>query len=234
MLCPFLIESPRWLAERDALRAGASPSRAVFFCKANLKPILLAISVAFFNQLSGINAVMYFMKRIYMMAGFSDQTALSLVALTGVFNAIGTIIGMNLIDRLGRKTLLIIGGIGYVVSLLACTIAFHAGAGVVATAGVILFIISHAVGQGAVIWVIMAEIFPTAVRAQGQSLGAFTHWVLSAFITLVFPIAAAKFLPEVIFGFFLVMMVLHLLWAIFLVPETKGRQLEEMSNIWKR
>lgn len=233
-LCPFLVESPRWLAERDSLRSGVAPQRTVFFCRAHLKPILLAVSVAFFNQLSGINAVMYFMKRIYMMAGFTDQTALSLVALTGVFNAVGTLIGMNLIDRLGRKTLLIIGGTGYVLSLLACTLAFHAGAGIVATAGVIVFILSHAVGQGAVIWVIMAEIFPTAVRAQGQSLGAFTHWSLSALITLVFPIAAARFAPEVIFGFFLVMMVLHLLWAIFLVPETKGRQLEDMEGLWKK
>ena len=233
-LCPFLVESPRWLAEKASGRTVRRAGGPRLWNKAYLRPILLAIAVAFFNQMSGINAVMYFMKRIYMMAGFTDQVALRLVAMTGVMNAVGTFVGMQLIDRLGRKTLLILGGSGYVLSLFACAVAFHAGIGSLATACVILFILSHALGQGTVIWVIIAEVFPTALRGQGQALGAFTHWTFSALITLFFPIAAAAFAPELIFGFFGVMMVLHLLWAILIVPETKGRQLEDMEAVWKK
>ena len=230
ILCPFLVESPRWKEEKGGqlVREQAVPL-TLFFCKASLRPILIAVAVAFFNQMSGINAILWFMKRIYMMAGFTDSVALSLVALTGVMNAVGTVIGMSLIDRIGRKTLLVIGGTGYVVALFSCVFAFHAGIGWLATACVILFILSHAIGQGTVIWVLIAEVFPTATRAQGQAVGAFTHWIMSAIITLVFPIAAARFAPEAIFGFFGVMMVLHLLWAIFVVPETKGRPLEEIK-----
>jgi len=233
-LCPFLIESPRWLAEKASGHAKEIAPKVKFWCKANYQPILIAIAVAFFNQLSGINAIMYFMKRIYMMAGFTDVIALKLVAMTGIMNAMGTFLGMMLIDKLGRKTLLILGGSGYVIALLACTVAFHLGLGAIATACVILFIISHAFGQGTVIWVLIAEVFPTAVRGQGQALGAFTHWIFSALITLFFPIAAAAFAPEKIFTFFCVMMVLHLLWAIFVVPETKGKQLEEMRDVFKK
>lgn len=232
ILCPFLVESPRWLAEKAAGRTGkitVKDDAPKFWCRANLKPILLAFAVAFFNQLSGINAVNYFMKRIYMMAGFTDQAALSLVAMTGVINAISTMLGMWLIDRVGRRTLLIAGGTGYVLSLFACAIAFATGHGTIAAICVILFIFSHAFGQGTVIWVLVAEVFPTAIRAQGQSLGAFTHWFCSAMITLIFPIAAAKCTPSSIFFFFGAFMVAHLLWAIFIVPETKGKKLEDIK-----
>ena len=234
VLSLFLTETPRWLAERGELKNKKSVPLSQIFCKANARPIFLAIAVAFFNQMSGVNAILWFMKRIYMMAGFTDDIALKLVALTGVMNAVGTIIGMSLIDKFGRKTLLIIGGIGYLISLFTCMFAFHAGQGVLATVCVILFILSHAIGQGTVIWVLIAEVFPTAFRAQGQSIGAFTHWFMSAVITLVFPIAVAAFAPEVLFGFFGVMMILHLLWAIFLVPETKGRTLEEINEDMKK
>lgn len=228
-LCPFIIESPRWLEMKAAgtLALQQKAPRPKLFQKAFLRPLMLAFLVAFFNQLSGINAINYFMKRIYMMAGMTDSAALSLAALTQVFNAIATFAGMLLIDRLGRKTLLIIGGSGYVVSLACCAVAFSMGLGSLATACVILFIISHAVGQGTVIWVLIAEVFPTSVRAQGQSFGSFTHWALAAIITFVFPIAAAKFAPAKIFAFFAIFMVLHLLWAIFIVPETKGKELED-------
>lgn len=229
-LCPFLTESPRWLALKAAgANLADTAAKPKFWCRAYLKPILLAIAVAFFNQLSGTNAIQYFMKRIYMLAGLSDQAALSLVAMTQVINAVATFTGMALIDRIGRKTLLIIGGTGYVISLFTCAIAFLTGHGVLAMICVILFIFSHAVGQGTVIWVLIAEVFPTAVRAQGQALGAFTHWFCCALITLIFPIAVAKFEPHAIFFFFGAMMVLHLLWAIFIVPETKGKKLEDIK-----
>jgi len=228
-LCPFIIESPRWLEMKasGALSSKQKAPRKKLFQKAYLMPLMVAFLVAFFNQLSGINAVNYFMKRIYMMAGMTDNAALSLAAMTQVFNAVATFAGMALIDKLGRKALLIIGGSGYVLSLTCCALAFHYGAGMLATICVIVFIISHAIGQGTVIWVIIAEIFPTSVRAQGQSFGSFTHWAFAAIITFVFPIAAAKFAPAKIFGFFAIFMVLHLLWAIFIVPETKGKELED-------
>ena len=231
-LCPFLVESPRWIEECKAGKAGRNvikENSPRFWCKENCRPILLAIAVAFFNQLSGVNAIIYFMKRIYMMAGFTDQVALTLVAMTGVMNALGTMLGMWLIDKVGRKSLLIIGGTGYVISLFSCAIAFATGHGVLAAVCVVLFLFSHTVGQGTVIWVIIAEVFPTHIRAQGQSLGGFTHWTCSALITLIFPIAAAKFAPAPIFVFFGAFMILHLLWAIFIVPETKGKQLEEIK-----
>jgi len=228
-LVPFLSESERWLEERTQCFVGSVGTEVSgFWSRANLKPILLAFAVAFFNQLSGINAVLYFAKRVFMMAGAGDSTALAVVAAMGVVNAVSTFVGVMLIDRLGRRTLLIIGGVGYVVSLFACAAAFLLDAGVLAAAMVFVFVISHMVGQGTVIWVLIAEVFPTRFRARGQSLGSFTHWFFAALVTFFFPMMAARLAPAVIFGFFGLMMVVHLLWAIFVVPETKGRQLEEI------
>ena len=235
LLCPFLVESPRWIEMRTA-RPESAPYHCstsdlqptIFFCGANLKPILLAFLVAFFNQLSGINAVLYFARRVFVMAGAEEQTALAIVAGMGVVNALSTLAGVLLIDRLGRKTLLAIGGIGYVVSLFACSAAFLLDQGVLAAAMVSLFVISHMVGQGTVIWVLIAEVFPTRFRAQGQSLGSFTHWFFAALVTFFFPMMAANLAPWLIFGFFGVMMILHLVWVFTMVPETKGRSLEEI------
>lgn len=230
VLCFFIIESPRWLAEKDILKTKENKPSVPFWTSANRKPILIAITVALFNQLSGINAVLYYMPRIYEMAGFTSDTALTLSAMANVFMTIGTVIGMVLIDRIGRKGLLIAGGSGYVLSLFALALSFHFGQGWAATICLILFLLAHAIGQGTVIWVLIAEIFPTAVRGQGQSVGSFTHWTMSAIITLVFPIAVERTIPEVIFGVFGVFMILHLLWAIFIVPETKGKSLEDLSG----
>ena len=231
LLCPFLVESPRWLAMRSGSRAGAlenAPAAQCFFSRANMRPILLAFAIAMFNQLSGINAVLYFARRIFEMAGFSSSGALAVAAgLTAVIGA-GTFVGLALIDRLGRRTLLVIGGTGYVVSLLSCSAAFLFGMGPVAAACIFLFIVSHAVGQGTVIWVFIAEIFPQEFRATGQSLGCFTHWFFAAVLTFVFPAMAARLSPAAIFATFGAFMVLHLLWALFLVPETKGRRLEDI------
>lgn len=228
VLCFFIIESPRWLSVRDS-NAMSQGNKVPFWVKSNRRPIFIAIAIALFNQLSGINAILYYMPRIYEMAGFLAETSLTLSAMTNVFFAIGTIMGMMLIDRIGRKGLLILGGSGYVISLFALSLAFYFGMGWVASVCLVIFILSHGIGQGTVIWVLIAEIFPTAVRGQGQSVGAFTHWTMSAIITLVFPIAVEKTIPEIIFGIFGAFMVAHLLWAIFIVPETKGKNLEELS-----
>jgi len=230
LLCPFLVESPRWLAMRagGAPAAERAPASRPFFARENVRPILLAFAVAMFNQLSGINAVLYFARRIFEMAGFSSSGALAVSAGLTVVIGVGTFVGISLIDRIGRKALLVIGGIGYVVSLFACAAAFMLDAGVVATMCIFLFILSHALGQGTVIWVFIAEIFPQELRAKGQSLGSFTHWLFAAILTFVFPVMAARLAPAAIFGTFGVLMVVHLLWAIFAVPETKGRRLEDI------
>ena len=230
-LCPFLVESPRWRAMRspDGIRAAAQAPIAPFFARANMLPILLAFAVAAFNQLSGINAVLYFARRIFEMAGFSSSGALAVAAgLTAVIGA-GTFLGIALIDRLGRKQLLVIGGVGYVISLFACATAFMLDAGKVAAGCIFLFIVSHALGQGTVIWVFIAEIFPQELRAKGQALGSFTHWLFAAMLTFAFPVMAAKLSPAAIFGTFGGLMVLHLLWALRIVPETKGRRLEDIK-----
>ena len=228
-LCPFLVESPRWGAMRGSgVRVTSRACGRPFFARANARPILLAFTVAMFNQLSGINAVLYFARRIFEMAGFSSSGALAVAAGLTVVIGIGTLLGVSLIDRIGRKTLLIIGGIGYVISLFACAAAFMLDVGTVATLCIFLFIISHALGQGTVIWVFIAEIFPQELRAKGQSFGGFTHWLFAAILTFVFPVMAARLSPATIFGIFGALMVLHLLWAIFVVPETKGRRLEDI------
>jgi len=226
LLCPLLTESPRWLALRQSGGTFvASSTGERFFQRANLVPILLAVFVAVFNQLSGINAVLYFARRVFTMAGFSDSASLGIVAGMGVLNALATLLGVLLIDRLGRRALLLIGGTGYVVSLFACSAAFLLGCGSLAAAMVILFVCSHAVGQGTVIWVLIAEVFPTRFRAQGQALGSFTHWFFAALVSFFFPVLVERFSPAMIFGGFGAMMVVHLLWVVFVVPETKGRAL---------
>ena len=230
-LCPFLVESPRWLAMRavGCVTANRMEQSMPLFARQNIRPILLAFMVAMFNQLSGINAVLYFARRIFEMAGFSSSGALAVAAGLTVVIGVGTFLGLSLIDRLGRKTLLVIGGIGYVISLFACAAAFLLGAGMVAAGCIFLFIISHALGQGTVIWVFIAEIFPQDLRAKGQSLGSFTHWLFAAMLTFAFPVMAANLSPAAIFGIFGFFMILHLLWALFLVPETKGRPLEDIK-----
>ena len=235
VLCFFIIESPRWLSEKNnkVVRTDAGSSFNSFWNKDNRRPILLAIFIALFNQLSGVNAIIYFMPRIFNMAGFSEHISMLLTAMNSVFFVVGTIIGMNLIDRLGRKKLLVIGGSGYVVSLLVLALTFHFSIGWASTVCIVIFMLSHAIGQGTVIWVIISEIFPTSVRGKGQSVGAFTHWTMSAIITLLFPIAAELLSAEVIFGTFGVFMIVHLLWAIFIVPETKGMPLEDLSDMMK-
>ena len=228
-LAPFLVESPRYLAMREQGMGNGERESGGFWSKANLGPILLAFFVAFFNQMSGCNAINYFAPRIFGMAGLGrDSQFLSSFGL-GILNFASTFAGMWLIDRLGRKTLLLIGGVGYVVSLFAAALFFALGNGPLSAATIFLFMAAHAVGQGTVIWVLISESFPQRFRAQGQALGASTHWVFAALVALFFPIAAERFAHAVIFGFFGVMMVFHLLWVIFVVRETKGRSLEDIA-----
>ena len=201
------------------------------FSRAYTWPIMLAFLIAFFNQLSGINFIIYFAPRVFGLAGLDASASLLSTTGIGVVNLVFTILGMMLIDRSGRKTLMLIGSIGYIVSLATVSWAFYSDAGgMLVVLFVFLFIASHAVGQGAVIWVFIAEVFPNNVRAKGQSLGCGTHWVFAALITLLMPYVLSQFAGHTIFAFFAFMMVLQLLFVVFLMPETKGRTLESLAE----
>ncbi len=206
-------------------------SLSAFFSKRFSRPIFLAIFIAFFNQMSGINAIIYFAPRVFELAGIGKQAAFLQSAGIGLVNLVFTMLGLYLIDRLGRKKLMLIGSIGYILSLGAVAAAFYFNyvGGMIVPVLLFIFIASHAIGQGAVIWVFISEIFPNSVRAYGQSLGCTTHWLLAAIITTVFPIMAVRFGAAPIFLFFACMMVLQLFWVIFKMPETKGVPLEELE-----
>jgi sugar porter (SP) family MFS transporter len=202
------------------------------FHKKYIKITFLAILIALFNQLSGINAIIYFAPRIFDMAGISAESALLSTVGIGIVNMIATMLGLFLIDRIGRKKLMYIGSAGYIVSLLLIAYSFS-GAQISSTllpVFMFMFIASHAVGQGAVIWVFISEIFPNELRAHGQSIGCFTHWILAALVANIFPLMANQFGPVIIFSFFAVMMVLQLIWVYTKMPETKGRSLEEIQK----
>jgi MFS family permease len=197
----------------------------------------LAFLVAFFNQLSGINFILYYAPEILSRIGLGAKESLANSIAIGSTNLIFTFVGLYLIDRAGRKTLLIIGSLGYIISLAMVAIAFKTGAGPgFLMTFLLMFIAAHAIGQGAVIWVFIAEIFPNKVRALGQSFGASTHWVFAAIITLITPVfldsknGIFKDNPWPIFAFFAFMMVLQLIWVLTKVPETKGASLEELEK----
>jgi MFS family permease len=230
----FLSESPRWIEMRKpAAECCDSAESAMpvgpFFSKANLKPIMLAFCVAMFNQLSGINAMMYFAKRIFEMAGFSAQGALAAAAALSIVLGLGTFAGLFLIDRLGRRQLLVIGTVGCILAHFATAVAFIFNIGLLAAFCIFPFIVFFALGQGVVIWVFISEIFPQEFRSRGQSFGSFTHWAFCATLTFVFPWMAAAWATWTIFAFFGMGLVAHLVWAIFICPETKGKKLEEIK-----
>jgi MFS transporter, SP family, arabinose:H+ symporter len=193
-------------------------------------PILLAFLVAFFNQLSGINAILYFAPRIFEMTGLGASAALLQSVGIGVTNLIFTFVGLWLIDRLGRRTLLYIGSFGYIISLGLVAWAFFTQHFAIVPVCIFAFIAAHAVGQGAVIWVLISEIFPNRHRAEGQALGSFTHWFFAAALTTFFPKMVTAFEPGYVFSFFCGMMVLQLLWVRLMVPETKGVPLEDIQR----
>jgi sugar porter (SP) family MFS transporter len=200
------------------------------------RPIMLAVLIAMFNQLSGINAVLYYAPQVFKMAGASENTALMQTVAVGGTNLIVTMLAMTVIDYFGRRALMLVGSVGYIISLGTVAWAFYTyGTQFTATGSVIilgalmLFIASHAFGQGAVIWVFIGEIFPNRVRARGQALGSFTHWFMCALISWTFPVIA-DISGGHAFAFFAAMMVLQLLWVLFLMPETKGIPLEEIQR----
>lgn len=210
-------------------RAGLS----TFFSGRFNRQIILAFLIAFFNQMSGINAIIYFAPRVFELAGIGKDAAFLQSAGVGLVNLLFTMLGLYLIDRLGRKKLMLMGSIGYIVSLAIIAAAFYFKlSGIIVPVFVFLFIAAHAVGQGAVIWVFISEIFPNQVRSYGQSLGSSTHWVMAAIVSAAFPFFAnnENIGPAKIFLFFAFMMVLQLLWVIFKMPETKGVPLEELEG----
>ena len=194
-------------------------------------PIYLAFMVAAFNQLAGINAILYYSNYIFTMAGFSKLSGdLQSVAI-GAMNLAATLVGMSLIDRLGRKTLLLIGAVGMTFCLSGVALIFftnqHQG-------WLVWFLVAYiaffAISEGAVIWVYISEVFPNRVRAKGQSLGSSTHWIMNAAIALVFPVIAKRFGGAFPFVFFAAMMALMFFVVLFTFPETKGFTLEEMQH----
>lgn len=201
-----------------------------FFSKRFKFPIILAFLLAFFNQWSGINFVLYYAPRIFSQAGIAAGDVLGASISLGVVNLLFTLLGMYLIDKAGRKSLMYIGSFGYIASLSGVAWAFYSGAeGVFVVVFVCAFIASHAIGQGAVIWVFISEIFPNAIRDYGMSLGSGTHWVFAAIITLITPTVLSAFSGAQIFSFFAFMMVLQLLFVWKIMPETKNITLEEME-----
>ncbi|MEO1009686.1 MAG: sugar porter family MFS transporter [Bacteroidota bacterium] len=229
-------EAQEKLAEIEKFNPGDQPKENLFSGRYKT-PLILAFLIAFFNQLSGINFVLYYAPEILERAGLASQESLFSSISIGLVNLIFTFVGVWLIDRLGRKQLMKIGSVGYIVSLAMVGWCFYSGAGPsLLLTFVLVFIASHAVGQGAVIWVFISEIFPNKIRAFGQSWGTGTHWVFAALITLVTPIfldaekGIFKDNPWPIFIFFAGMMVLQLLFVLFMMPETKGVSLEELSK----
>ncbi len=249
-------ESPRWLALKKKDEAGArkllkqlnpaeninelmqaiknsvSESTRVKFLSRKFRfPILLAFLLAFFNQLSGINFVLYYAPRIFEQAGIAAADVLGASIPLGIVNLLFTLLGMYLIDKVGRKQLMYYGSFGYILSLAGVSWAFFTAAeGNIVVVFVCAFIASHAVGQGAVIWVFISEIFPNSVRDYGMSLGSGTHWVFAAIITLLTPTVLANFSGGTIFAFFSGMMVLQLLFVWGLMPETKNKSLEDLEK----
>ena len=210
---------------------------ATLFTKHHTKIISLAFFVAFFNQASGINFLLYYAPRILEEAGFAKNNSLLSSISLGMMNLVFTFVGLWLIDRIGRKTLLIIGSFGYIISLTMVAYGFVAhSAPEFMLSFLLLFIAAHAIGQGAVIWVLISEIFPTQIRAKGQAFGASIHWIFAALITLITPVfldsefGIFKENPWPIFAFFAVMMAIQLVWILWKVPETKGVSLEELQK----
>ena len=211
---------------QNNVQSHAPSSFATLFQKAYKTPIILAVLFAFFNQMSGINAIIYYAPRIFEMAGFGASTALLSSAGIGLVNLVATLVGISLIDKFGRRMLMYIGSVGYIISLSLIAFAFYRNSFEGMTYFIFLFIASHAVGQGSVIWVFISEIFPSEVRAHGQALGSFTHWILAAVIAFTFPYIAETFGGAATFSFFAFMMVFQLLFVWRMMPETKGTSLE--------
>ncbi|HXY13382.1 MAG TPA: sugar porter family MFS transporter [Terriglobales bacterium] len=200
------------------------------FSRQYLFPIFLAVSIGMFNQLSGINAILYYLNDIFSHAGFSKVSGSLQAVVVGATNLIFTVLAMSIIDRVGRKTLLLIGSVGTALCLAGVATIFFTGQHQNFLLWLLVgYIAFFGFSQGAVIWVYLAEVFPNNVRAKGQSLGSFSHWFMNALISQVFPLMAARS-GAYPFVFFSVMMVVQFFVVLFVYPETKGLTLEEMQR----
>ena len=229
-----MMGSPDSQAEIDEIRASirdeSSNANEPLFQRKLRLPIFLAISIGLFNQLAGINAILYYQNMIFEKAGYSAISGYKQAAVVGLMNLLATLLGMTLIDKVGRKTLLLIGSVGTAVCLAGVAAIFftnsHEG---MLLYLLIVYIAFFAVSQGAVIWVYIAEVFPNRVRAKGQSLGSGSHWVMNTIIALTFPLLAARS-GGIPFAFFAAMMVLQFFVVLFIYPETKGLTLEQVQH----
>ncbi|TAH18383.1 MAG: MFS transporter [Cytophagales bacterium] len=256
VLMLFTPETPRWLLLKKGDEAAArkvltitednvenaineikvtaqSPSEAAaekLFSKKYFFPLLLAFLFSFFNQVSGINAIIYYSPRIFEMTGLGKESALLSSAGIGITNLIFTIIGWWLIDRYGRRLLMYIGSVGYLISLSLIAVSFFSESFTYVPLYVFAFIAAHAIGQGSVIWVFISEIFPTSVRASGMAWGSLIHWIFAALIANFFPFFADELGGGMVFSFFGFMMFFQLLYVWRIMPETKGVSLEDLQK----
>ncbi len=260
ILIKFIPESPRWLIlkkgetkkaleileiinplnfkeelvsiQNSKLESTSTTDSNALFSGQYKKPVMLAVLFAFFNQVSGINAIIYYAPRIFGMAGLGAHSSLLSTVGIGMINFIFTLLGINIIDKVGRRPLMFVGSFGLIASLFMVAYTFYAGdfSGFAVPVYIMIFIAFFAFSQGAVIWVFISEIFPNQVRAKGQTLGSSTHWIMAAIIAFAFPFFAEKLGGAVTFSFFGTMMVLQLIFVWRFMPETKGKSLEQIET----
>lgn len=236
-LCETQEESDTQIKEIQDALASANMTKAPFWIRRNRKIIMMAIMIAMFNQLSGINAILYYAPIVMEQAGATTDTAFLMSVGVGAMNLVATMAALTVIDKIGRRTLMIVGSIGYLLSLgfLSLVMYMYAGhfdatSSWLVLVGLMFFIASHAFGQGSVIWVFISEIFPNRIRGMGQSVGSMTHWVFAAITSGFFPVVIGGLGGGTAFLIFFLCMIGQLVWVLRVMPETKGIPLEEMES----